>query len=254
MILFFGDPQAFVFAVQVETTLPVFSIEKLHWLFGHQPKIEQDLIDAEFIGPRAAMISPWSTNAVEITQNMSIEGIRRIEKYVAVQSDKPDYDPMLFQHFTQLNQDIFSVEVDPDKVIEIKDIAAYNESEGLALNKEEVAYLEALAEKIGRKLTDSEVFGFSQVNSEHCRHKIFNTTLLLSKVPKSYNLHQKEQTVQIIMKSKTLNRSFQSKQKPIIFRPLLNHSTERPQALVEKLEIAWPVEKELFHLLVPLFI
>jgi len=179
MILFFGDPQAFVFAVQVETTLPVFSIEKLHWLFGHQSKIEQDLIDAEFIGPRAAMISPWSTNAVEITQNMSIEGIRRIEKYVAVQSDKPDYDPMLFQHFTQLNQDIFSVEVDPDKVIEIKDIAAYNESEGLALNKEEVAYLEALAEKIGRKLTDSEVFGFSQVNSEHCRHKIFNGIFII---------------------------------------------------------------------------
>ena len=179
MILFFGDPQAFVFAVQVETTLPVSSIEKLHWLFGHQPKIDQDLVDAEFIGPRAAMISPWSTNAVEITQNMSIEGIQRIEKYMAVQSDKPEYDPMLFQHFTQLNQDIFSIEVDPDKVLEIKDVAAYNESEGLALNKEEVAYLEALAEKIGRKLTDSEVFGFSQVNSEHCRHKIFNGTFII---------------------------------------------------------------------------
>src|SRR5690606_18319640 len=55
-------------------------------------------------------------------------------------------------------------------------ISEYNQKEGLALNAEEVEYLENLSKKLGRKLTDSEVFGFSQVNSEHCRHKIFNGT------------------------------------------------------------------------------
>ncbi|MEE3227308.1 MAG: phosphoribosylformylglycinamidine synthase, partial [Bacteroidota bacterium] len=59
------------------------------------------------------------------------------------------------------------------------DIQAYNEQEGLALSEEEVAYLESVAERIGRPLTDSEVFGFSQVNSEHCRHKIFNGTFVI---------------------------------------------------------------------------
>ena len=42
-----------------------------------------------------------------------------------------------------------------------------------------LTYLESVATKIGRKLTDSEVFGFSQVNSEHCRHKIFNGTFVI---------------------------------------------------------------------------
>ena len=47
------------------------------------------------------------------------------------------------------------------------------------LNADEIAYLNGIAEKLGRKLTDSEVFGFSQVNSEHCRHKIFNGTFII---------------------------------------------------------------------------
>ena len=64
----------------------------------------------------------------------------------------------------------------PEAILEIDDISEYNQKEGLALNAEEVEYLENLSKKLGRKLTDSEVFGFSQVNSEHCRHKIFNGT------------------------------------------------------------------------------
>ena len=47
------------------------------------------------------------------------------------------------------------------------------------MSDEEVDYLNSLAEKLGRKLTDSEVFGFSQVNSEHCRHKIFNGVFVI---------------------------------------------------------------------------
>ena len=61
----------------------------------------------------------------------------------------------------------------------IDDISAYNKSEGLALSPEEEDYLRQLAQRLGRPLTDSEVFGFSQVNSEHCRHKIFNGTFVI---------------------------------------------------------------------------
>ena len=182
MILFFGQPQDIVFAVQVNSVLSKKDIQKLVWLFGDQPQISTKTVDHIYIGPRAAMVTPWSTNAVEITQNMAIVGIQRIEKYQCTSEKYKDYDPMLSQKYLQLNQDIFTINIKPESIKAIKNIAAYNRKEGLALNKEEIEYLNAVSKKIGRPLTDSEVFGFSQVNSEHCRHKIFNGIFIINGV------------------------------------------------------------------------
>ena len=179
MIHFFGDLATKVFAVQAAQEITAQDTEKLIWLFGNQPKINSASIDAFFVGPRAAMITPWSTNASEITQNMGISGISRIEEFNAVEANFADFDPMLSQKYRSLHQDIFKIDVTPEKIVSIDDISAYNIQEGLALSDEEVGYLENLSDKMGRKLTDSEVFGFSQVNSEHCRHKIFNGTFVI---------------------------------------------------------------------------
>ena len=179
MIHFFGNVNSKVFAVQTAEELSTEAISKLTWLFGNQPKIEQASLDAFFVGPRAAMITPWSTNAVEITQNMGISGIIRIEEFQSVIENFSEYDPMLSQKFEGLGQTIFDIDIAPEAILEITDIAAYNEQEGLALSEEEIEYLEGVSKKIGRPLTDSEVFGFSQVNSEHCRHKIFNGTFII---------------------------------------------------------------------------
>ncbi|GFD92957.1 phosphoribosylformylglycinamidine synthase [Alteromonas sp. KUL156] len=179
MIHFFGNVNSKVFAVQTTEELTSETISKLTWLFGNQPKINAASLDAFFVGPRAAMITPWSTNAVEITQNMGISGIIRIEEFDAVANDFSDFDPMISQKFDGLNQETFTINIQPEPILEIDDIAAYNEQEGLALSDEEISYLEEVATKIGRRLTDSEVFGFSQVNSEHCRHKIFNGTFVI---------------------------------------------------------------------------
>jgi len=179
MIHFFGNIKSTVFAVQALGDFSKENVKKLKWLFGNQPKIEQSAIADFFIGPRAAMISPWSTNAVEITKNMGIEGIVRIEEFYSVSQNFTDFDPMLSQKYKELNQKIYTINNEPERIIEIENISAYNLQEGLALNEEEVTYLENLSEKINRKLTDSEVFGFSQVNSEHCRHKIFNGTFVI---------------------------------------------------------------------------
>ncbi|UMB61052.1 phosphoribosylformylglycinamidine synthase [Lutibacter sp. A80] len=178
MIHFFGNQNSKIFAVQTAKELSQETIQKLNWLFGNQPKLDKASIDAFFIGPRAAMITPWSTNAVEITQNMAIDGIVRIEEFTASNKDE-DFDPMIFQKYEKLNQDIFTINTKPAPVLAIDDIAAYNIQEGLSLSDEEVEYLNGISTKIGRKLTDSEVFGFSQVNSEHCRHKIFNGTFII---------------------------------------------------------------------------
>ena len=176
MILFFGNKNQRIFAVQSNSTPDASTIEKLEWLFGGLPKIHSQTIENEFVGPRKTMITPWSTNAVEITQNMGIEGLVRIEQFVPFYEE---FDPMLLERYDTLDQTIFEVNIQPEPVLEIENIGVFNKQEGLALNDEEVAYLEALSERLNRKLTDSEVFGFSQVNSEHCRHKIFNGTFVI---------------------------------------------------------------------------
>ena len=179
MIHFFGNVNSKLFAVQTAKELSTESISKLIWLFGNQPKIEQVSIDTFFIGPRAAMITPWSTNAVEITQNMGVSGIVRIEEFNAVSKGFPDFDPMISEKYNGLHQESFTINITPEAILNIENISAYNNQEGLALNNEEIEYLESISKKIGRPLTDSEVFGFSQVNSEHCRHKIFNGTFII---------------------------------------------------------------------------
>ncbi|MGV8945647.1 MAG: phosphoribosylformylglycinamidine synthase [Lutibacter sp.] len=178
MIHFFGNKSSKIIAVQTSKELIQADIQKLNWLFGNVEKLAEASVDAFFIGPRAAMITPWSTNAVEITQNMAIEGIIRIEEFNASTKDEK-FDSMIFQKYASLNQDIFTIDIEPAPILEIDDIAVYNAQEGLSLNEEEIDYLNELSTKIGRKLTDSEVFGFSQVNSEHCRHKIFNGTFVI---------------------------------------------------------------------------
>lgn len=185
MIHFFGNLHSRIIAVQTTNKLSKDNTSKLAWLFSCSKLVSNDTntplasVDAFFIGPRASMISPWSTNAVEITQNMGIEGIIRIEEFNAVTEDFSDYDPMIYQKFNGLNQDTFTINIEPEPILEIDDIDSFNKKEGLALSDEEINYLNDLANKLGRKLTDSEVFGFSQVNSEHCRHKIFNGTFII---------------------------------------------------------------------------
>ena len=174
MIYFFSNQSQAIFVLQIDQALAPSDIPKLEWLFGDAKISSEKTLAGFFIGPRAAMITPWSTNAVEITQNMDIHGIIRIEEFKKVDSDFADFDPMLSQKYSDIGQDVFTINIKPEPILSITDIAAYNIQEGLSLSTEEVEYLGSLAEKLGRPLTDSEVFGFSQVNSEHCRHKIFN--------------------------------------------------------------------------------
>ena len=188
MIHFFENQSNAIFAVQTQGEISAQDISKLNWLFANANKIEKSVLTDFFVGPRATMITPWSTNAVEITQNMGISGIIRIEEFFRASEDFNDFDPMLSQKYTELNQDIFTINIQPEPILEIDDIDAYNKQEGLALSEEEVEYLNNLATKLGRKLTDSEIFAFSQANSEHCRHKIFNGTFIIDGEEKETSL------------------------------------------------------------------
>ena len=186
MILYFKDKFETIFAVDSSIELNEIDLKKLEWLFVGK-HINQSSINSNFIGPKKTMISPWSTNAVEISENMAILGILRIEKFISKKYNN-DFDPMLFEEYPILDQKLFIVSVSPKPIIEIEDVSDYNQKEGLALNNEEINYLNELSNKLGRKLTDSEVFGFSQVNSEHCRHKIFNGKFIIDGIEKESSL------------------------------------------------------------------
>ena len=188
MVVFFKKGAANVIAVETDHRFSEAEKEKLTWLFGGAKPLASTSVKGTFVGPRKEMVTPWSTNAVEITQNMGISGISRIEEFILSKENPPKHDKMLQRVYDGLNSQVFTVNRTPEPIVYIEDIAEYNRTEGLALSPDEENYLRELSEKLGRPLTDSEVFGFSQVNSEHCRHKIFNGTFVIDGEEKPLSL------------------------------------------------------------------
>ena len=187
MILFFKTPQETVIATEFDHQPSKQEVEALAWLYGDAVPVEATTVEGHFVGPRREMITPWSTNAVEITQNMSLNGISRIEEFLPF---FPDYDPMLQREYNGLDQLIFTVNRNPEPIKYVEDLEAYNEQEGLALSNEEIDYLHEIEKQNGRPLTDSEIFGFAQINSEHCRHKIFGGTFIIDGEEREMSLFQ----------------------------------------------------------------
>ena len=190
MIYFFQTPQSSIIAVSMNHQITDKEKDALEWLFSGAKLMSEQQVSGQFVGPRREMITPWSTNAVEITQNMSINGVERIEEYFPTKAENPDegFDPMLQRRYEGLGQDIFTVNIKPAAILHIDNLEEYNEQEGLALSPEEIEYLHKVKGQLGRKLTDSEVFGFAQINSEHCRHKIFGGTFIIDGQEKESSL------------------------------------------------------------------
>ena len=177
MIFFFQTPQKSIVATEADHQLTQEEVQKLCWLYGDATLLEGQTLEGQFVGPRREMVTPWSTNAVEITQNMNLSGIVRIEEYFPAPQDH--FDPMLQREYNGLDQQIFTINIKPEPIKHVENLEEYNEQEGLALSPEEIAYLHGLEQQNGRPLTDSEIFGFAQINSEHCRHKIFGGTFII---------------------------------------------------------------------------
>ncbi len=179
MILFFRTPSKSVIATEIDHKPSQDEINELCWLYGDATLEDAQQLQGFYVGPRREMITPWSTNAVEITQNMSLNGISRIEEYFPVDSENAEHDPMLQRMYNGIGQDVFTVNHQPEPIKYVDDLEKYNEEEGLALSEDEIAYLHKLEKENGRPLTDSEIFGFAQINSEHCRHKIFGGQFII---------------------------------------------------------------------------
>ncbi len=188
MILFFKTPQETIIATEMDHQPRQEETSKLCWLFGGAECIDTQQLDGIYVGPRREMVTPWSTNAVEITENMNLTGITRIEEYFPVSSKEATHDPMLQRMYEGLDQNLFTVNHEPEPIRHVENLEQYNEDEGLALSPEEMAYLHTIEKQNGRPLTDSEIFGFAQINSEHCRHKIFSGTFIIDGEEKESSL------------------------------------------------------------------
>ena len=179
MILFFKTQNEHVIATEINHQPNQQEIDELSWLYGDATLMAEQALQGFYVGPRREMITPWSTNAVEITQNMNLNGISRIEEFFPVASADADHDPMLQRMYEGIDQDVFTVNHEPEPIKYVDNLEEYNEQEGLALSPEEIEYLHKIEQQNGRPLTDSEIFGFAQINSEHCRHKIFGGTFII---------------------------------------------------------------------------
>ena len=179
MILFFKTQNEHVIATEINHQPNQQEIDELSWLYGDATLMAELALQGFYVGPRREMITPWSTNAVEITQNMNLSGISRIEEFFPVASADADHDPMLQRMYEGIDQNVFTVNHEPEPIKYVDNLEEYNEQEGLALSPEEIEYLHKIEKQNGRPLTDSEIFGFAQINSEHCRHKIFGGTFII---------------------------------------------------------------------------
>ncbi len=179
MTLFFKTQNEHVIATEINHQPNQQEIDELSWLYGDATLMAEQALQGFYVGPRREMITPWSTNAVEITQNMNLSGISRIEEFFPVASADADHDPMLQRMYEGIDQNVFTVNHEPEPIKYVDNLEEYNEQEGLALSPEEIEYLHKIEKQNGRPLTDSEIFGFAQINSEHCRHKIFGGTFII---------------------------------------------------------------------------
>lgn len=187
MIHFFKKSSSEFYVLHATNELSSEDKEKMTWLFSGGAFLDQESVAGNFIGPRKEMLSPWCSNALDILNNSGVHGVTRIEPFVNA-SEIEEFDPMLQQKYPGLDQDVFTIDRKPEEIRHIDNLGQYNETEGLALSEDEIEFLEGVSRSINRPLTDSEVFGFSQINSEHCRHKIFNGEFIIDGKTKEKSL------------------------------------------------------------------
>lgn len=166
-----------------------------------------------YVVPRPGSVSPWSSKATDIAALCNLKThIERLERGIAYvvtlkdskplsSSDITSFGPCIHDRMTQIAQLSLPAEADifrhrsPAPLVHVsldsspKDrLSQANQELGLALAPDEIDYLVAAYGGMSRDPTDAELFMFAQVNSEHCRHKIFNASWTLDSKPQPSSL------------------------------------------------------------------
>ena len=175
----------YLFALLVKDKISEEELRKLKLLLkAEEVNFSPNLV----ITPRVGTQSSWSSKTQDIFSNVGIDCIAKIERLKAFQTSNQDevlrktFDKMTESYFCEIpsEKDLFqSLQRKQSKTYNIHTdkelIANLNNELGLALNDVEQSYLNNLFDKLNRPITDAELMMFSQINSEHCRHKIFRS-------------------------------------------------------------------------------
>ena len=199
-----------VFFIETVGPLDDFTTERAFTLLGAERHFDREA--GFFVTPRKGTISPWSSKATDIFTNCGLEPILRVERGIhyrihttnglvpelhslspaglsvlhdrmteAVYSDVDD----LFQHPEPAPLRTVPLMADGPEALH-----KANTNWGLAMSSEEIDYLVAAYQQMQRDPTDAELVMFSQVNSEHCRHKIFNAEWTIDNQTEEHSLFQ----------------------------------------------------------------
>jgi len=179
-----------VYALKMkDESFPVEELQRAGVLLNAEGECD----DADFfVTPRKGTISPWSTKATDIFHNCDLKSIERVERGIRFKTSKklPEkcfaalYDKMTEGVYEDI-ADLFEAgEPKPGRIFDVltKGIEAIREANdelGLAISEPEMEYLAKSFAAAGRNPTDTELVMFGQVNSEHCRHKIFGAEFII---------------------------------------------------------------------------
>ncbi|MAV39143.1 MAG: phosphoribosylformylglycinamidine synthase [Puniceicoccaceae bacterium] len=203
----------FIYLLQVKEPLDPSSEARCHQLLstGSQSKAVAPSNARFYVTPRKATCSPWSSKATDIFHNCSLQTVQRVERGIQYQirygnnqsleaealgaAAKELYDPMTEGIYTDLSDFFDRPEPSSFKTLKLLEegrpaLEKANREWGLAMSPAEIEYLYKAYTDIKRNPTDVELVMFSQVNSEHCRHKIFNADWIVDGEQSPHSLFQ----------------------------------------------------------------
>ncbi|WP_426817695.1 phosphoribosylformylglycinamidine synthase [Winslowiella sp. 2C04] len=192
----------YVHFADVSTPLNADEKSRLQRLLKYGPSLAEHTPEGRLllVTPRPGTISPWSSKATDIAHNCDLPQVLRLERGLAFYIQAPQlteaqwsqlagllHDRMMETVFTELEQaqQLFAHhQPQPLQSVDVlgegrNALVQANQKLGLALADDEIDYLLAAFEKLGRNPNDIELYMFAQANSEHCRHKIFNADWII---------------------------------------------------------------------------
>jgi len=192
-----------IYLAEFSTNLEAHEVTKLEQLLDAKLVSQIELNSQSIlIAPRFGTISPWSSKATEITHRCGFTQAVRVEMCKLYQASfdlikhlEAIVDPMTESAITTTSQldNIFTHNTDTSfteiNILDNKDkLNEVNTDMGLSLSQDEIDYLFDSYTSLGRNPTDVELMMFSQANSEHCRHKIFNAKFIINQQEKEKTL------------------------------------------------------------------
>ncbi|WP_353433347.1 phosphoribosylformylglycinamidine synthase [Polynucleobacter sp. MWH-UH23A] len=154
-------------------------------------------IQVAIVIPRFGTVSPWASKATDIARQCGLD-VLRIERGIQFswKSKKPlnteQHQLVLAAIHDRMTESVIDSVESANQLYQTLDdrplaripvlsegraaLDKANQELGLALSDDEISYLAENFERLNRNPSDVELMMFAQANSEHCRHKIFNSS------------------------------------------------------------------------------